>query len=617
MREKELSIESIDDINDFYKILDENSIWYERYRDIVELILNYKNRTLSDEEKQKLQWEVEVFLFSFRGADIFAFSSSNGKEVGEVSQYPQLDEYQRTAFDYIKDRATDSACSLLRARYNHILWRGIIGKNKQYAQKAANDYTETINFLLSAEVSDNYHLVISRLYENLVGIINEIKVDVEKLKDLTKQLLFDTADLPFWSKHGIVEDMLTYPKVFKSADFTGVLQIFYDRIKESDGNSDDFLLVNSHLPTAIKVASKLKSDVKFWYNEIGMANVRIASRETEVDRNWLKLEAYRAAIEAFRFSGNSEKKAEVEQLYFELKPDVILESFRIDYDEETIQKLRDLQNELNNKAKLLLRNPPEYVYATIANGLFFPAYDDVLNASKKNNDAFLEGISTIYFDNNKNISRQSGADEEKRKLLETYGRRINETLVPFLHYVFVQGIESGHLTHRNLLQFLAQHTWIGKPYEKTDLSGDPEVSNWVYQVTPSIVEFFNQILAWGKSKYYTPSFILCIDSLTLKIEGLFRNFSERLNISTSKGKKKGMQEALADDIINNEAIKQYFDRNDILLFDYVFSNNGGLNLRNNIAHCFYSENEYHPDKMLLLLAVLLRIGKYNVSEQPT
>ena len=112
-----------------------------------------------------------------------------------------------------------------------------------------------------------------------------------------------------------------------------------------------------------------------------------------------------------------------------------------------------------------------------------------------------------------------------------------------------------------------------------------------------------------------PNFILCTDSLTLKIEGLFRSFSERINVSTSKGKKKGMQEALAHDIINNEIIKQYFDENDMLLFEYVFSNEGGLNMRNNIAHCFYSENEYHHDKMLLLIAVLLRLGKYNINHK--
>lgn len=46
-------------------------------------------------------------------------------------------------------------------------------------------------------------------------------------------------------------------------------------------------------------------------------------------------------------------------------------------------------------------------------------------------------------------------------------------------------------------------------------------------------------------------------------------------------------------------------------FNYLFSNDGGLNLRNNIAHCFYTPRDYHPDKMLLLIAALLRLGKYD------
>ena len=122
-------------------------------------------------------------------------------------------------------------------------------------------------------------------------------------------------------------------------------------------------------------------------------------------------------------------------------------------------------------------------------------------------------------------------------------------------------------------------------------------------------------MAWDESKYYTPNFILCTDSLTLKILGLFRNFSERLNISTSKGKRTGVQEALAHDIINNDTIRKYSEDSDRLLFDYVFSNEGGLNLRNNIAYCFNSENDYYPDKKLLLLAVLLRLGKYKITPQ--
>lgn len=615
MKSAEILLENIDSLNDFYTILEANALFLEKNHDITELLLKYKNKTTSDEEKQKLQWELEAFLFSFHGNRIFSFSTSNGKKIGEVAQYPQLDNHQKKAFNFLKERSELSASALLKARYNHLLWKSIAKKNTTFVLRASENYIKAINQCcqLSIENEIDYSHLIGRLFENLVGLVNEGKVQIEEIKIITSQLLYNSPQITFWAKHGIIDDMLKYPKIYKATDFENVLPIFEERLTEIDSKKDNFSLVNYHLPTAIKVAHKIKGDLKKWYNEIGYAYLRLAETETDEARNWIKLDEYRGAIDAFRQSGNREQKEETEQLYFQLKDKVRLDEYKIDFDEDTLKKLKEFQLELKDKALNLLKKEPEYIYGQISNGSFFPKYSDVLKASKNKENHFLDFVTTIYFDNNKNISKKSVEKDEKQEILETYGMRIKETLLPFLHYIIVLGIKSGHLTYRNFISFIVQHSWIGKPHTKTDLSGNPEVTNWINQIAPSIVEFFNQVLAWGESKYYTPNFILCTDSLTLKIEGLFRNFSERLNISTSKGKRKGMQEALAHDIINNETIKKYFDENDMLLFDYVFSNEGGLNLRNNIAHCFYSENEYHPDKMLILIAVLLRLGKYNIS----
>lgn len=618
MKSAEIILDDINNLKDFYVVLEANALLLEKNHDITELLLKYKSKATPDEEIQKLQWEIEASLFSFHGNRVFSFSTSNGKEIGEVVEYPLLDNHQIAAFNYIKERSEHSTSPLLSARYNHLLWKGIVKKNSTFPFKASENYIEAINLCCQLSVDDEieYSHLIGRLFENLVGLVNEGKVQVDETKKMAAQLLYHSPKIFFWAKHGIIDDMLKYPKIFKVADFENILSIFDNRLTEVDDKGDDFALVNYHLPTAIKVAQKTKSDIKKWYNEIGLAYLRLAEKETEDERNWIKLDEYRAAIDAFRQSGNREKKEEIEQLYFELKDKVRLDEFKIDFDEETISKLRKFQLELKSKALELLKEQPGYIYGIIANGSFFPKYSDVLKATKNNENHFLDFVTTIYFDNNKNISKKTTDKDETKEILQTYGLRTKETLLPFLHYIIVLGIKSGHLTYRNFIAFLVQHSWIGKPHTKTDLSGNTEITNWINQIAPSIVEFFNQVLAWGESKYYTPNFILCTDSLTLKIEGLFRNFSERLNVSTSKGKKKGMQEALAHDIINNETIKQYFDENDMLLFEYVFSNEGGLNLRNNIAHCFYSENEYHPDKMILLIAVLLRLGKYNISYKP-
>lgn len=161
------------------------------------------------------------------------------------------------------------------------------------------------------------------------------------------------------------------------------------------------------------------------------------------------------------------------------------------------------------------------------------------------------------------------------------------------------------------MKHLVNNSWIGKQKKVIDLDGNAQYTNWINLISPSVVEFYNQVLAWDASKYYQPNFILCSDSLVLKLEGLFRDFSDRFGVSTTIVKKKGMEEAQIHDIIKNERISKYFNEDESLFFDYVFSNDG-LNIRNNIAHCLYSENEYHPNNMLLLFAVLLRLGKYNI-----
>lgn len=611
MRKSSFNIDSFNNLNDFFSEYDKNVLLLKRNHELIEPLLNYKEKTDSDDEKQKIQWEVEANLFDFYGGRLFSFSTSNGKELGEISEYPQLSEYQNTAFDYLKNRAINSESAYLKARYNLLLWHSILKKNNTYAKNASINYIATIEDCVSKLKEEiEYSYLFGHIIENLYSIVNECKQNIEETKTITRQLLL-SDDLNFWVKHGIIEDMLKYPKIFKTIDFTDTLPIFTNQINVANENVDDFNLVNYHLPTAIKVAQKLKSDVKIWYEEIGSRYLRLAAKEVEENRYWIKLDYYRAAIEAFLKSGNDERKNTVEQQYFELKPKVKLDEYRIDFDEVTIAKLKESQDEIKKFALSLLKNPPELNYFNLSKGKYFPKIDDVRNVIKNKEKSFLEFVTTLQFDKNKNISRQVPEQKEYKEILEEYGQRINETFLPFLHYFFVNGIKSGHITAKNLISFLATNTWIGKPYVKTDLGGNLIESNWIYQIAPSIAEFYNQILAWGESKYYSPNFILCIDSLTLKIEGLFRNFSERLNVSTSKGKRKGVQEALTHDIIDNEVIRNYFNEEDRLLFDYVFSSNGGLNLRNNVAHCFYSEEEYHPDKMFLLITVLLRLGKYD------
>src|SRR5690606_31097545 len=152
-------------------------------------------------------------------------------------------------------------------------------------------------------------------------------------------------------------------------------------------------------------------------------------------------------------------------------------------------------------------------------------------------------------------------------------------------------------------------TWFGKPYTRIDLGGEPVNINWIKMLAPAIVEYFIQTKSSLESKFYSPDYTLCIDSLVLKLEGLLRNFCEQLNLATNVTGRLGIQEANITQVLEIEGLKEYFDEDDDLLFKYLLLNEGGINLRNNVAHCFYNQDDYNRNKMHLLLAVLLRIGK--------
>jgi hypothetical protein len=312
-------------------------------------------------------------------------------------------------------------------------------------------------------------------------------------------------------------------------------------------------------------------------------------------------------------AGNADRREYAEKLYSELRPNIKLESYQYEHDEATQKQINDHFEYLKNEAKKLLKHSPDEIYTMISLGRFFPSYSLTNDASKPTKEnAFLNFVTAIRFDNNKNISNLKDDEDFNPDLFETYMRLLHDTAIPFLRHVFVYGIKSGHLTPNNLIGFLKNRTWIGIPRQSTDLGGDPKINHWTKLLLPGITEFYNQFLAWGESKYYQPNFILCTDSLTLKIEGLIRDFCNRLQIATSTYKPKGMQEVLLPELLEKPEFKKRFDKDDRLLFEYVLSSKpGAINLRNNIAHGFYNEDDYYPDQSSLIIAVLLRLSKYN------
>ena len=101
-----------------------------------------------------------------------------------------------------------------------------------------------------------------------------------------------------------------------------------------------------------------------------------------------------------------------------------------------------------------------------------------------------------------------------------------------------------------------------------------------------------------------------IEFLSMKFEGILRDIIQLSGENIVKENKQGeVVNCLLDDLLRTETIRQTFDEDDRLLFNYVFTSKG-LNIRNNVAHCFYKPQDYCANNALLVLLCILRLGKF-------
>lgn len=116
------------------------------------------------------------------------------------------------------------------------------------------------------------------------------------------------------------------------------------------------------------------------------------------------------------------------------------------------------------------------------------------------------------------------------------------------------------------------------------------------------------------------NYVLPLDSLVLKFEGIIRLFLEKkgiTNIVERKGKIEeninlsNMLNQFEKSLENNEFEKVKFINIDKPFFEHIFGSEE-LNLRNEIAHSIFKKEYYSHKKVIYIIDTIARIGKYSV-----
>ena len=149
--------------------------------------------------------------------------------------------------------------------------------------------------------------------------------------------------------------------------------------------------------------------------------------------------------------------------------------------------------------------------------------------------------------------------------------------------------------------------------------------SWFYEMDiyeimlPALFHFHQNFkIDIKEKKISTINYVLPLDSLVLKFEGIIRLFLEEKGetiIVENNGKIKeninlaNLIRQFEESLEKNESEKEKFMNLDKPFFEHIFGSEE-LNLRNEIAHSFFKKEYYSHMKVIYIIDAISRIGKY-------
>lgn len=443
--------------------------------------------------------------------------------------------------------------------------------------------------------------------------INYKKQNVAKrICELIQKFSYKSSS-SFALRSNLIELMLKDKKIFSTKDFKGITKICWGVAQDlAKGN---LLGSNQMIELGHKVDEKIGTHTHEWDLKIAK-NYEELMHNAEKQQNLASLNFCQQAIAFYKKVENAEKIEELEKKYTQLKDSSRLSEFKTEIDlTELIKKCRVIAQ------KVTENNPEEIIKVIMLDKTLLPTFEDMKKKAKDNAKKYpLQHLSsTQIFDKYMNVIQVAETGEEKTyiEILREFDFHLRFTYLYLINEIFDAAIRKGKLNCYILLDFFRRYSWFAKNLSRPIGSNKkPFTYNWLQLLWPALGDYFMQISHHQADPLYSPNFVLCIDSLTVKIEGLIRDMCYFAGVPTfyqtndNKGrlitKEKDIHALLYDD-----KVKTWFDEDDILFFKFLLVEKAGYNLRHKVAHALLYSQEYSISYMNLLIMALLKLGKYD------
>lgn len=572
-------------------------------------------------EKQELQdipiiqWEIDVLSFNISNNKLSG-SFFGTDENGLYTEYPRIANFTSEFFDYIKKRLEASKSPFLRAIYSHLLWLSP-AKNIMFAKNAIDSYLELVPIVENYDElypEKYFGLQISHIFSNLFPLSSSVDYKIDEVKSEIKRVVktfSTTSTAQFAISLDLSEIMLQNKKIFHNKDFVGIARALEKIARQKlPDNKDQAITLFEKI-----IRIKKRQKVQYLTYQKQIANLWYLKAKEEGLENVVRCKFLEISILLYKELKDHKKVHLLEKEFNKLKKEIRLFTFseEIDFSEHSkaLQKLA---------VEIVSGSTEDIINTLMYSDLLYPKYSHLELQYEKDKGKYFykELFSNSVLDSNGNTVQHFEDEKEKKKfeILQFFGKLLQFQTIPLLHFIFLESIQKRKLTAKSILEYLYKNSWFGTELKISTNGQRERPYNWLSLIAPALNEFFINLRYYLTSPEVIPNYILCIDSLSTKIEGIVRDICEFQGITTfefkvdGKGRSISMQKDIHK-LLNEEGIVNLISEDDLLFLKYVLVEKIGLNLRHQVAHSLMTFDEYHIKQMYLLIVCVLKFGKYD------
>lgn len=579
-----------------------------------DLAAELKVATAPTEIASAIQYEQIALGIWFRECSAereFSATTIEGQTVGS----PLPNELGSDALSYYQQRFDQTTNPLLKARYGLILWNAPKPiKSGRYATAALDSL---LNALSQADCIGGRRDCLDILRQACA-----ISTRFRHREADTAAAVLDrfTGAIPYeqGGRARILALITEQAQLFRAHDSAGTIlptaiALFEERFVAADYDTCEYIC-----KLAAPFAQGSKQDPREWHQRLGQSYEALAAQCLSDDSSLMSIEFLARAANAYQLAGDQDAETRSLEQAQALKDKLRLGVVTTEFTQEQSQMLAD---DIKRQTEAILSLEADNICRHLATSpRALPDFVEMKQkAAKENQSSFLDLVSTVYIDENRNTSHEpSGADDNERNMRHAK-RAYSMGLLLRMQYtghLFIEGYRQGKFTFETVRGYLERHSWLAQSLPESDMSGNTIEYSWARLILPGLESFFQQLskVADGSGE---PDFVLCLDSLTTKLEGLLRELLQRAGASTITTKQQDLREVAFDGLLDLAQEKKLLDENECYFIRYVCLSEG-KNVRNSVAHGYYHHvHQYSFEKAILIVMVLLRLSAFQIGSAST